>query len=90
MRYKTVKDVIKFVGNLKAKDTADSQLQIRVEFYDGGAFVGEMLKNMFSEYTTTALKSDSFLGYFVTDFKIEMRDYCIAFVLSIKKNPSSI
>ena len=89
MRYKTVKEVIEFVGNLKANDTADSKLQIRVEFYDGGVFVGEMVKSMLSETTITDLKSDSLLDYFVTDFKIEMREYCVAFVLSIKE-PSSI
>jgi hypothetical protein len=89
MRYKTVKDVIEFVGNLKAKDTADSQLQIHVEFYHEGDFVGELVKNMYSEYTSKALIGEYLLDYFVTDFKIEMREYCIAFVLSIKK-PSSI
>ena len=89
MKYRTVKEVIEFVDNLKANDTADSKLQIRVEFYDGGGFVGEMVKSMLSECTITDLKSDSLLDYFVTDFKIEMRDYCIAFVLSIK-NPSGI
>lgn len=88
MRYKTVKEVTEFVDNLKANDTADSQLQIRVEFYDGWAFVGEMVKNMCSECTTIALKNDSLLDYFVVDFKIEFRQYCVAFVLSIKEPPS--
>lgn len=89
MKYKTVKEVVEFVDNLKANDTADSQLQIRVEFYDGCAFVGEMVKNMCSEYTTISLKNDSLLDYSVVDFKNEIREYCIAFVLSIKE-PSSI
>ena len=48
-----------------------------------------MVKSMLSESTITDLKSDSFLGYFVEGFKIEVRKYCVAFVLSIKK-PSSI
>lgn len=85
MRYKTVKDVIKFVSGLSAEDIADTQLQINVEFYHGKTFVGEFVKKMYSEYTATALKSDVLLDYVVTDFKIEVRSYCIAFVLSIKE-----
>lgn len=85
MKYRTVKEVIEFVDALKAKDTADSQLQIYVEFYHEGAFVGEFVKNMYSEYTSKALIGEYLLDYFVTDFKIEMREYCIAFVLSTKK-----
>ena len=89
MKYKTVKDVIKFVGNLKTKDMADSQLQIHVEFYHEETFVGELVKNMYSEHISIALIGEHLLDYFVTDFKIEIRVYCVAFVLSIKK-PSSI
>lgn len=93
MRYKTVKDVIEFVGNLKAKDTADSKLKIRIEFYSEGLFVAESVRHMWSDYMRTSVRNDYLLDYlldyFVTDFKIEMREYCIAFVLSIKE-PSSI
>lgn len=89
MQYKTVKDVTEFVCGLKTNEIADSQLQIHVEFYDGGELVGGIVKYMSSEYTSTGFKSKSLLDYFVTDFKIEIRDYCVAFVLSIK-NPSSI
>ena len=89
MRYKTVKDVIEFASKLKADDTADNLLSIHLEFYDGDDFVGELVKNMYSEYTSTAFKSKSLLDYVVEDFKIEMREYCVAFVLSIKK-PTSI
>lgn len=89
MKYKTVKDVIEFVKELKATDTADNLLSIHLEFYDGDDFVGELVKNMYSEYITITLIDKSLSDYFVTDFKIEMREYCIAFVLSIKK-PSSI
>lgn len=89
MRYKTVKEVIEFVSALTANDTADNLLCIHLEFYDGEDFVCEMVKNMYSEYTTRVLKSESLLAYFVVDFKIEVRDYCVAFVLSIKE-PSSI
>lgn len=89
MKYKTVKDVIDFVSELTTNDTADRKLAIRVEFYHEGAFVGELVRNMCSYRTETALKGESFLGYLVDDFKIENRHYCVAFVLSIK-NPSSI
>lgn len=89
MKYRTVKEVIYFVSGLEASDTVDSKLQIRVEFYHEGAFVGELVRNMCSYSTDTALKGENLLDYFVTDFKIEVRDYCVAFVLSIKK-PSSI
>lgn len=89
MRYKTVKDVIEFVKELKATDTADNLLSIHLEFYDGDDFVGELVKNMYSEYIDITLIDKPLSDYFVTDFKIEMREYCVAFVLSIKK-PSSI
>ena len=89
MRYKTVKEVIDFVSGLMANDTEDRQLKIRVEFYHEGAFVGELVRNMCSYRTDTALKGENLLDYLVTDFKIETRSYCIAFVLSIKE-PSSI
>lgn len=89
MKYRTVKEVIEFVGNLKANDTADNLLSIHLEFYDGDEFVGELVKNMYSEYTNTAFKSKSLLDYLVDGFKIETRSYCVAFVLSIK-DPSSI
>ena len=89
MRYKTVKDVIEFVDSLKANDTADSQLQIHVNFYHEGVLVGEFVKNMYSGYTSKALIGEYLLDYFVTDFKIEIRDYCVAFILSVKE-PSSI
>ena len=88
MKYKTVKDVIEFVDNLKAKETADNLLSIHLEFYYGGDFVGELVKNMYSEYTSTAFKSKTLLEYLVEGFKIETRQYCVAFVLSIKEPPS--
>lgn len=89
MRYRTVEDVIEFVKELKATDTADNLLSIHLEFYDGDDFVGELVKNMYSEYITISLIDKFLSDYFVTDFKIEVREYCVAFVLSIKK-PSSI
>lgn len=85
MIYKTVKDVIEFVSKLKANDTSDNLLSIHLEFYDGEDFVGEMVKNMYLDYTSTTLEGEVILDYFVTDFKIEMRECCVAFVLSIKK-----
>lgn len=89
MRYRTVKEVIEFVRELRATDTADNLLCIHLEFYEGDGFVGELVKNMYSEYIIVSLIGKSLSDYFVTDFKIEMREYCIAFVLSIKK-PYSI
>lgn len=89
MRYKTVKDVIEFVKELKATDTADNLLSIHLEFYDGDDFVGELVKNMYSEYIIISLIDKFLSDYFVTDFKIEVREYCVAFVLSVKE-PTSI
>lgn len=89
MKYKTVEEVIDFVSELRPKDSADAQLNVRVEFYSDGVFVGELDRNMDSTYTTTTLKSLSLLSYLVDGFKIEFHKYCIAFVLSIK-NTSSI
>lgn len=89
MKYRKVKEVIYFVSELEASDTVASKLQIRVEFYHEGAFVGELVRNMCSYRTDKALKGENLLDYFVTDFKIEIREYCVAFVLNIKE-PSSI
>jgi hypothetical protein len=89
MKYKTVKDVIEFVRELRATDTVDNLLSIHLEFYEGDDFVGELDKNMYSGYIIISLIGKYLSDYFVTDFKIEMREYCIAFVLNIK-NPSSI
>ena len=74
MRYRTVKEIIEFVRELRAIDTADNLLCIHLEFYEGDGFVGELVKNMYSEYISVFL-IDKYLS-----------DY---FVLSIKK-PSSI
>lgn len=89
MKYRTVKDVIDFVSELTTNNLADRKLTIRAEFYHEGAFVGELVRNMRSYRTDTALKGESLLDYLVTDFKIEERPYCVAFVLNIKE-PSSI
>ena len=89
MKYRTVEEVIDFVTELRAEDTSESQLKIHVEFYNNGIIVGVLDRDMHSTYTTTTLKSISLLSYVVEEFKIEMREYCIAFVLSIK-NPSGI
>lgn len=89
MKYKTVKEVIDFVSELTPNDTADMQLKVRVEFYHESAFVGELERNMCSYRTSTALKGERLLDYLVDGFIIEMREYCVAFVLNIKK-PSSI
>lgn len=88
MRYKTVKDVIEFASELRPKDTADNQLCVYLEFYDGDDLVCTLIRKMYSGYTTITLNNKSLLDYFVTDFKIEIRDYCVAFVLSIKKQSS--
>lgn len=88
MKYKTVKDVIDFVSELTTNDTADRHLKILVEFYHDGLFVGELVRNRCSYRTETALKTESLLDYLVTDFKIETRSYCVAFVLSIKDSSS--
>lgn len=90
MKYKTVNDVIDFVSELTANDSVDRKLKIRVEFYHDGAFVGELERNMCSYRTVTVFKKgESLLDYLVDGFKIEKRQYCVAFVLSIK-DPSSI
>lgn len=89
MKYRTVKEVIYFVSELTTNDPADRELEIRVEFYYDGVFVGELVRNMCSYRTDTALKGESLLDYLVTDSKVEERKHCVVFVLSIKK-PSSI
>lgn len=89
MRYKTVKDVIEFVNKLQSNDTADNLLSVHLEFYYDEDFVGKLVKNMFSEYTSAIFASKPLLDYVVEDFKIEIGEYCVAFILSVKE-PSSI
>ena len=89
MKYRTVKEVIDFVNKLQSNDTADNLLSVHLEFYYGENFVGELVKNMFSEYTNAIFASKSLLDYVVEGFKIEIGEYCVAFILSVKE-PSSI
>ena len=84
-----MEEVIDFVTELRAEDTSESQLKIHVEFYNNDIIVGVLDRDMPSTYATTTLKSLSLLSYLVDGFKIEVREYCIAFVLSVKE-PTSI
>ena len=89
MKYKTVKEVIDFVGDLRAKDTVDSLLNICLEFYDSGNLVGVLVRNMESDDITLALKYHDLRSYLIDGFKIVRCDPAVTFRLSIKK-PSSI
>lgn len=89
MKYRTVKEVIDFVGDLRAKDTVDSLLNICLEFYDCGNLVGVLVRNMESDDITLALKYHDLRLYLIDGFKIVRNDPAVTFKLSIK-NPSSI
>ena len=89
MKYRTVKEVIDFVGDLRAKDTVDSLLKICLEFYDSGNLVGGLVRNMESDDITLALKYTDLRLYLIDGFKIVRNDPAVTFKLSIKK-PSSI
>lgn len=89
MKYKTVEELIDFVRDLRAKDTADSLLNICLEFYDNDNLVGALVRNMHSDYITLALKNNELRLYLIDGFKIVIGDTVITFKLSVKK-PSSI
>lgn len=89
MRYKTVKDVIEFVRDLRAKDTDDSLLNICLEFYDNDNLVGVLVRGMYSGYITLTLKNNELILYLIDGLKIVTSNTAVTFELSVKK-PSSI
>lgn len=89
MEYRTVKEVIDFMIDLRAKDTADSLLNICLEFYDSGNLVGVLVRKMQSDDITLALENNELRLYLIDGFKIVICDPAVTFKLSIKK-PSSI
>lgn len=89
MRYKTVKDVIDFVRDLRADDTADSLLKLSLGFYCDYNLNGVLVRNMYSNYASLWLKNDEVLTYLVDNIKVIVGDTVVIFKLSVK-NPSSI
>lgn len=89
MKYKTVKEVIDFIRDLRADDTADSLLKLRIEFYCDYNLNGVLVRNMYSDYASLTLKNDEVLTYLVDNLKVTVGDTVIRFMLSVKK-PSSI
>lgn len=89
MKYKTVKEVIDFIRDLKADDTADSLLKLRIEFYCDYNLNGVLVRSMYSDYASLTLKNDEVLTYLVDSLKVTVGDTVIRFILSVKK-PSSI
>lgn len=79
MKYKTVEEVIEFVRDLRAKDTADSLLNICLEFYDNDNLVGVLVRCMYSGYITLTLKNNELRLYLIDGLKV---------VISVKKLPS--
>lgn len=88
MKYKTVKEVIDFIRDLRADDTADSLLKLCVEFYCDYNLNGVIVRNMYSDYTSLSLKNDEVLTYLVDNLKVVAGDKVIIFKLSVK--PPSI
>lgn len=89
MKYRTVEEVIDFVRDLRAKDTADSLLNICLELYDNGNLVGALVRNMHSDCITLTLKNNELRLYLIDGFKIVIGDTVVTFELSVK-NPHSI
>lgn len=89
MKYRTVKEVIDFVRDLRADDTADSLLKLSLEFYCDYNLNGVLVRNMYSNYVSLSLKNDEVLTYLVDNIKVIVGDTVVIFKLSVKK-PSSI
>lgn len=85
MKYRTVEEVIDFVRELRADDTADSLLKLSMEFYCDYNLNGVFVRNMYSNYASLKLKNDEVLTYLVDNIKVMIGDTAVIFILSVKK-----
>lgn len=89
MKYRTVKDVVDFVSDLRGKETHDFDLEILIEFYLNGGFVGRVIRDMWDGSTEISLDVDRLNKYGIECFSVEEEGNLIVFKLRAVK-PSSI
>lgn len=89
MRYKTVKEVIDFVSDLRGKELHDFALEILMEFYLDGGFVGRVIRDMWDGSIEISLDVDRLNKYGVESFSVEEEGNLVVFKFRAVK-PSSI
>lgn len=89
MKYKTVKEVIDFVADLRGKETHDFNLDILMEFYLDGCFVGRVIRDMWYGSIKISLDVDRLHKYSVECLSAEEEGNLIVFMFRLL-TPSSI
>ena len=89
MRYKTVKEVIDFVRDLSGEERHDFDLEILMEFYLNGGFIGRVIKYMWDGSIDILLDVDRLNKCGIECFSVEEEGNLIVFKLRAVK-PSSI
>lgn len=83
MRYKTVKETIDFVSNLRGKETHDFDLEILMEFYLNGVFVGTVIRDMWDGSIEISLDVDRLKKYGIESYSVEEGGNLIVFKLRL-------
>lgn len=89
MRYKTVKEVIDFVADLRGTETHGFCLEILMEFYLDGCFVGRVIRDMWDGSIAISLDVDRLNKYGIECFSVEEEGNLIVCKHRLVK-PSSI
>lgn len=79
MKYRTVKEVIDFVSDLRGKETHDFDLEILMEFYLDGGFVGRVIRDMWDGSIEISLDVARLQNYLVENFSVEEEGNLIVF-----------
>lgn len=88
MRYKTVKEVIDFVSDLRGKEPHDFDLEILMEFYLDGGFVGRVIRDMWNGSIEISLDVDRLNKYGIECFSVEEEGNLVVFKLRVVKTSS--
>lgn len=89
MRYKTVKEVIDFVADLRGKETHDFDLEILMEFYLDDGFVGRVIRDMWDGSIEISLDVVRLHKYSAECFSVEEEGNLFVFKFRLE-TPSSI
>lgn len=89
MKYRTVKEAIDFVSDLRGKETHDFDLDILMEFYLDGGFIGRVIRDMWDGSIEISLDVDRLNKYGIECFSVEEEGNLVVFKLRVVK-PSSI
>lgn len=88
MKYRTVKEVIDFVSDLRGKEIHDFDLEILMEFYLDGGFVGSVIRDMWNSGIEISLYATWLYKYRIESFSVKEAGNMIVFKLSLVQSPS--